>query len=361
MSYSTKLFLTFFFLFLAVWAKATTYVGEHIEKDTKWNKDNSPYVVTIDLAIFKEATLEIEAGTKVYFSKETSLTVAGSIVARGSHRKEILFAGLRGDDWNGLLFTKECNDYNPETEAGCLFAYCTFEGTGETPAHVIRSKGCDINIENCSFTDCYTAIQTERQAEVWIRYSEFKDCNRVLNVRNTSFATVENNEMNACNSIMLGGTTYFRNNTLKKFTGRGRHSGIVVWMLGGGIVEIKGNEFLNFDDYAIKLYRMTRRSSFLVTKNDFKNNQTNITLSCKYFNKGKYKIAQNNFYNYKDYHIKLFAPCSDEENKTLNIGRNHWGKMDEEEVKNATLAKHSNQNLNVQVRVEESLERVNIK
>ena len=56
-------------------AFAMTYVGQHIEKDAKWLKANSPYILTTDIAIYKEATLTIEPGTKVLFSKETSLII----------------------------------------------------------------------------------------------------------------------------------------------------------------------------------------------------------------------------------------------------------------------------------------------
>ena len=227
-------------------AQATTYVGQHIEKNTKWLKANSPYIITIDLAIHKDATLEIEPGTKIQFSKETRLIVSGNLVAKGTKGQKISFAGLHDGDWNGFFFTKECNDYNPETKEGVTFEYCTFKGTGEAPAHLIRSKGCNINMTNSTIENCYTAIQIERQAEIWITGSCFKNCNRVINVRNTSLATITKSKMIACNSIMLGGTTTFKDNVLKKFTGRGRHSGIIVWMLGGGIVDISGNQFIKF-------------------------------------------------------------------------------------------------------------------
>ena len=337
--------------------QAITYVGQHIGKDTKWLKANSPYIITIDLAIHKGATLEIEAGTKIQFSKETRMIVAGNLIARGSKSQKISFAGLHDGSWNGFLFTKECNSYNPETKEGVSFNYCTFKGTGESPAHLVRSKGCDINISNSSIEACYTAIQIERQAEIWVTGSTFKNCNRVINVRNTSLATVTNNKMIACNSIMLGGTTTFKNNTLKKFTGLGRHSGIIVWMLGGGIVDISGNQFIKFEDYAIKLQKMSKRSSFFVRNNNFKNNKTNLKLSCKYYNKGVSNIENNNFYNYKKFHVKLFAPCSEKAIETLSIGANYWGKLSTDQVKNATLDHNQDEQIAGEVVYAEALKK----
>lgn len=353
-SFSTILLLV---VLLAVNSQATTYVGQHIEKDTKWLKANSPYIITIDLSILKDATLEIEAGTKVIFSKETRLTVSGNLIAQGTKSQKISFTGLNNDNWNGFSFTKDCNDYDPETKKGVSFNYCTFVGTGEAPAHLIRSKGCNINLSNSSIEGCYTAIQVERQAEIWVTGSSFKNCNRVINVRNTSIATMTKNKMTTCNSIMLGGTTTFKDNILKNFTSRGRHSGIVVWMLGGGIVDISGNQFIKFDDYAIKLQKISKRSSFLVHNNSFKNNKTNLHLSCKYYNKGTCTIENNNFFNYKQYHVKLFAPCSEKEFETLSIGANYWGKLSNDQVKEATFDHHLDEKITAEVEYAEALKK----
>lgn len=337
---------------------ATTYVGQSIDQNTTWTKSKSPYIITTDLIVEKGITLSLEQGTKVFFSKETQLIVSGNLVANGSKSQKISFEGLNNADWNGFLFTKSCNDYMPDKKEGVSFNYCSFKGTGNAPTHLIRSKGCNINMTNCSIESCYTAIQTERQAEVWIHKSCFKYCNRVLNIRNTSLATITQNKMTSCNSIMLGGTTIFKENVLKKFTGNGRHSGLVIWMLGGGIVDIKNNQFIKFEDYAIKLYKMSKRSSFLVANNDFKHNKTNLKLSCKYYNQGKSLVENNNFYNYKLYHVSLFEPCLDEGVEILKIGANHWGKLSQEEVLNAILDKNQDQNINGEIEFQKSIKKV---
>lgn len=336
---------------------ATTYIGQHITNNTKWTKANSPYIITIDLAVLKGVILTIEPGTKVLFSKETRMTVSGNLIAIGTARQRISFSGLNESDWNGFSFTKECNDYNPTTQEGTCFNYCSFKGTRNAPAHLIRTKGCNINIVNSTIEDCYTAIQTERQAEIWVSKSLFKNCNRVLNVRNTSLATVINNKMIACNSIMLGGTTVFKGNTLKKFTGKGRHSGIIVWMLGGGVIDIDNNQFIRFEDYAIKLHKMSKRSSFSVHNNNFKHNKTNLKLSCKYYNKGNSTVDNNNFHNCKKYHIKLFEPCSDEAKETLKIGANYWGKLSNEQIKQTILDHNQDENITAKVEYKTALKK----
>jgi len=340
-------------------AIATTYVGQSIDQHTTWTKSNSPYIITMDLLVEEDITLTIQPGTKVFFSKETQIIIAGNLIAKGSKSQKISFTGLNDTDWNGFFFTRSCNDYNPDNQEGVCFIYCSFKGTGNAPTHLIRSKGCNINISNCTIENCYTAIQTERQAELWITKSCFKYCNRVLNIRNTSLATVTKNKMTSCNSIMLGGTTIFKENTLKKFTGNGRHSGVVIWMLGGGIVDISNNQFIKFEDYAIKLHKMSKRSSFLVSNNDFKNNQTNLKLSCKYYNQGTSLVENNNFYNYKQYHISLFEPCMDKEDEVLEIGANYWGKLSKEEVKKAALDKNQDENISAEIQFKTLLKKIN--
>jgi hypothetical protein len=343
------LFTILLTVLLSTAADCITYIGQNIDKDSKWLKSGSPYIITIDLSVNKGATLEIEAGTEIYFSMETRMTVSGNLIAIGSKSKRISFSGLNESEWGGFLFTRDCNDYDPATKEGVSFVYCNFRGTGESPSHLIKSKGCNINMSHCNITDCYTAIQTERQAEVLIRESVFRNCNRVINVKNTSLATVEGNRMYGCNSIMLGGTTTFRNNILKKFTGNGRHSGLIVWMSGGGIVDISDNQFIKFEDYAIKLQKATKRSSFLVHNNNFKNNGSNLKLSCKYFNKGKSVIEHNNFYNYRKYHVRLFSPCTEKAAETLKIGSNYWGRLSGAEVKSATLDRKQDDKISAEV------------
>lgn len=338
---------------------ATTYIGQNIERNTKWSKANSPYIITIDIEILATAIVEIEAGVEVRFAKETRLIVSGGIVAKGTKSQKISFSGVENGAWNGFLFLKECNDYNEKTGEGVRFDYCSFIGTGTTPAQLIRSKGCNISITNSNIEGCYTAIQMERQAEIWVVGSSFKNCNRVINVQNTSMVTMTNNTMAACNSLILGGTTVLKNNILKDFTGKGRHSGIVVWMLGGGVVDIQGNQFLNFEDYAIKLYKTTNRSSFLIRENDFKNNKSNLHLSCKYYNKGRSVIENNNFNSCEKYNIVLFAPCSEEkELQTIKIGANYWGKLSEAEMKTTIFDHHQDTNITAMVECAPPLKKI---
>ena len=70
-----------------------------------------PYVIYGNLTVDTLETLFIEEGTKIYFHKNGSLTVAGNIVASGSREKPVSFSGDRLEEmyedipgqWKGIL------------------------------------------------------------------------------------------------------------------------------------------------------------------------------------------------------------------------------------------------------------------
>ncbi len=336
---------------------ATTYVGQAIVVPTTWTKEGSPYMITEDVTISEGITLTIEEGCAVYFSQETQFIVAGGIAATGSVAQPIVFEGWNATNWKGFLFLKECNDYQPSTKKGVKFEHCIFKGSQEATAPLLRSKGCNILLQCCQIDDCYTAIQTERQAELWLEHSIVKNCNRALNIRNTSLAHVQHNKFLNCNSILLGGTTVFEYNTLKRFTSEGRHSGLIVWMLGGGKVTIRYNQFQKFEDYVIKLYKLTQRSSVVLEYNDFKNNPVNLKLCCQYYNVGKVLIQQNNFHNFRRYQVQIYGRCEEEDNSGLAIGRNYWGKLTLLELQTATIDHSDNSDMGLQVQYAKPLEK----
>jgi len=341
---SNKIFLLFFLLPISL--GATTYVEGSILEDTKWLRANSPYIITQNLLIAEGACLRIEAGVELQFVHETQILVKGGLSAIGSKRKPIRFLGHNNAPWNGLRFYHNCLHFEEGQVRSTQFEYCEFLGIGEAPAQLLRTEGCHLSIRNCKIEDCYTAIQSERQAKIQLIDSEIRNCDRALNVRNSSMAKVRGNEIENCNSIMLGGSTDFENNQLKKFTSYGRHSGLVIWMLGGGLINIRNNEFEQFEGVAIKLQKMSRRSSLNIRQNQFKGNETNLKLSCQYANKGKTLVEENNFIDCKRYQLALFSPCADEP-APIVIGPNYWGKSDE----NAFLDQEQDLNISAKLQV----------
>lgn len=315
---------------------ATTYVGQSIGVPTTWNKAGSPYIVTENLTIQEGITLIIEEGCLLHFSEKAQLLVAGNLVATGSPKQPIIFEGLEAALWRGVVFLKTATDYNPKTKKGVQLKHCVFRGSLATTYTLLNSKGCDLLMEHCQLEDCYTALQTERQAELWLQHSTFKNCNRALHVRNTSIGHIQYNKFLNCNSILLGGTTIFEYNSLKRFTSNSRHSGLIVWMLGGGKATIRHNQFQRFEDYALKVYKLTQRSSVVIEKNDFKNNPVNLKLCCQYYNVGTVSINNNNFHNFYRHQVQIYGRCEETPPVSIAIGRNYWGNLSLADLKSVT-------------------------
>lgn len=78
---------------------------------TTW-KNNLPIIVKGNITIAKNAVLNIEPGTKIYFQNGAGIIVNGSLNAGGTPAERIIFKGFRNDDdykylpgmWNGVRF-----------------------------------------------------------------------------------------------------------------------------------------------------------------------------------------------------------------------------------------------------------------
>jgi hypothetical protein len=72
-------------------AASPTYVEGNVTEDATWTPGDGPYVVTTDVTVADGATLTVEAGTTVYVGEEVTVTVAGSLVARGTGDEPVAF------------------------------------------------------------------------------------------------------------------------------------------------------------------------------------------------------------------------------------------------------------------------------
>lgn len=318
-------------------AYAITYIEHHITQNTTWGVQDNPVIINKSIAIEEGATLHLEAGVQVYFAHQTTLTVNGALVAVGNAHDPIVLTGWKNAAWEGIVLDKSGSDYNPETQKGTCLIHCILRGSGETPSILLRSLGCDVLIQSCLIENSFTGLQVERQTKLWLKESTIRTCHQAINICNTAIATIQNNHIAHCHSLLLGGTTVFEGNILKRFKYSGQHSGMIVWMIGGGEVVIRENLFSKFEHSAIKLYKTTRRSSIRIEENDFKHNGINLLVSCQYYNKGTVIIAQNNFYNYRKHQVAIYSPCYEATAPiVLSIGSNYWGHLSSRELHTAT-------------------------
>ncbi len=95
---------------LVAWGQDFKLIRHENLKSTTWTKEK-PYLVYNYAFVDSNATLTIEAGTKIYFHKDAGLYVKGKVIAKGTVENPILFYGDRLEDvyanvpdqWNGVL------------------------------------------------------------------------------------------------------------------------------------------------------------------------------------------------------------------------------------------------------------------
>ena len=77
---------------------ANTSLGGDITVDTNLSLNGSPYVVSQDLVVAKNATLTIHPGVQLNFETGVALQVKGSLQAKGNSRERIVFTKSPVDD-----------------------------------------------------------------------------------------------------------------------------------------------------------------------------------------------------------------------------------------------------------------------
>ena len=93
--------------------------GVSITEDTRWLNDK-PYLIYDVLTVANGATLEIDAGAKLYFHNKATMEVRGTLNVNGDASNPVIFRGDRTDNlydelpydklpgqWGGILLTKE--------------------------------------------------------------------------------------------------------------------------------------------------------------------------------------------------------------------------------------------------------------
>lgn len=78
-------------LLLLVTQVDTASLGGHITINTNLTRDKSPYVVTQDVVVADNATLNISPGVELHFHAGVAFQVKGSLQAKGNSREKIIF------------------------------------------------------------------------------------------------------------------------------------------------------------------------------------------------------------------------------------------------------------------------------
>ena len=120
--------------FITAQSQAETPVIGFIAQDTTWTQANSPYVTLGSIIVKEGATLTIEPGIAVQFDSGHSLTIEGTLIARGTDKQSIKFTP-KGEQkpgaWDGIVFEDSSIDAKFDDAgnyvSGSILQYCTVE------------------------------------------------------------------------------------------------------------------------------------------------------------------------------------------------------------------------------------------
>lgn len=140
-------------------APAYTEVGGPIISDTTWTKAQSPYIVVANVEVWQGVTLTIEPGVVVKFNKDKLLQVNGTLIARGSADRTIVFTSNQPSpqkgDWGNIMFTDSSTDATFDGAGnytgGSVLEYCVVEhGRNEEIGGAIQTDRASPLIDHCT-------------------------------------------------------------------------------------------------------------------------------------------------------------------------------------------------------------------
>jgi hypothetical protein len=106
---------------LLAWGQDIILLNKKLILSETWN-NSKPYVIYSNIMLDTLQTLIVEEGTRIYFHRNSSLTIAGNLLVNGSVGSPVLFAGDRLEkmyedipgQWGGIFFlnTSKGNNLN---------------------------------------------------------------------------------------------------------------------------------------------------------------------------------------------------------------------------------------------------------
>ena len=143
-------------------AGAETPVCGYILANTTWEKAKSPYIVTCGVIVDSGITLTIEPGVEVRFDGNCSLTIDGTLIARGTSLNPIVFTA-NTQYWAYIHFrdgsTDAVYDVNGNYISGSILQYCTVEYAGQTAVTkngALRLEKAHPYIDHCTLKNNMT-------------------------------------------------------------------------------------------------------------------------------------------------------------------------------------------------------------
>ena len=128
-------------------AQATTEFSGLITTNMTWTKQQSPFVFTGPVTIVNGATLTIQPGVSIILGSTYTLTVNGTLLARGNSTDPIRFTGGSTSGFGPIIFASFSSSWNEQTATGCIIENAIFGTTG------IDVENASPKINNCTFSN----------------------------------------------------------------------------------------------------------------------------------------------------------------------------------------------------------------
>ena len=149
-------------LLVAAGPAAAEDVPASIDADTTWSADGSPYRIAADAVVAPGITLTIDSGVAVELGEGVSLSIEGTLLARGTAEEIITIAGIDGARWGSIVFEDSSGDavYGgiDGYEGGSILEHCHVEG-GTAAVQMLAASPL---IRSCEFTG--NAVDDPEQA-----------------------------------------------------------------------------------------------------------------------------------------------------------------------------------------------------
>lgn len=206
-----------------------TNVTKNISIDTVWKSDHSPYIVTTDVTVERNATLAIQPETEIRFDGFVGLIIKGNLIADGTNSQKSI--------QNPIVFTS--NKSFPEIGA---WKGIKFENTNEKRNLIKYAKIAWADIGVNAFSSLFDlincSIQNNRRG-IQISESQGTIANNLIS----------NNTLGIFTSVYWAHTSTNRPIVTKNLITK-NETGIIIRQVG---VIIKENNFISNLGYAVRL------------------------------------------------------------------------------------------------------------
>ncbi|MDM8526400.1 right-handed parallel beta-helix repeat-containing protein [Desulfococcaceae bacterium HSG8] len=300
-----------------------------ISRDTLWTLAESPYLITGNILVKEDVTLEIEPGVVVRFGSAPVesvgyyIRVDGTLRARGNTDQPIIFTAEKpARPWGCIAFTDESMDWDETDSTGCALSNCIIEYAGGNLQDSPQSFGGSSIL-------CFSASPLIKNNV--IRYSAGDGISLSGGFQNILSNRIHNTSIGI--RILSEGALVENNHMTGNIQAIYAES-------GGKELEIKNNTIISYSPQtdgsciSIGLYHHSDPSAVRIYKNHIENNGGNAIAIAEQEANANYELSltENNIENPEGNLSVYLYNWQTEDPPPLTMTGNWWGTTDTEEI-----------------------------